>query len=270
VAVAKKQGGSRQKTAPKSLENSPPALKPLPDNVPQAPKETLKRNSLKEISQFEKLTKEDPEADWENFDILEERENFEKKEPEEEKREKDFRLIKESEPNQTENEGLVKFTSGLLADIGNPAAFGEEKPIEREDKSSEKEIKQLLNTCMVKEWNVQTNDNDNEYVKEIMRFPYKDVEAACEDRLTKNRPNIPKVFPKWVLDGLRMGIKAKQLTQLEKEAFLENELEKNYKNGNGDKVSCRDTIKKLYSVISIVGIMENRYRAVMDWCDWQY
>ena len=74
------------------------------------------------------------------------------------------------------------------------------------------------------------------------------------------------MFPKWVLDGLRSGIKAKKLTQLEKEAYLENELEKYYQNGNGDKVLCWDIIKKLYSAISTVGIIESRYKVVMDWC----
>ena len=263
--VGKSHKGSGKIPQPTDLES-------LSDNVSQVPKETLKRNSLKEISQSEKLTNEDPEADWENFDILEEREidNFsEKMEPEEEKKEeRDFRTIKEPEPNQTEAAGLAKFTAGLLAGIGNPSAFAEEKPGEREDKSDEKEIKELLNSCMATGWNLQISNNDNEIVKEIMKFPYKDVEAACDDRLTKNRPNIPKVFPKWVLDGLRSGIKAKKLTQLEKEAYLENELEKHYQNGNGDKVLCRDVIKKLYSVISIVGIMEDRYRVVMDWCGW--
>jgi hypothetical protein len=271
VVVAKKLGGSRQKTRGQSLENIPPALTPLSDNVLQAPKETLKINYLKEISQSENVTKGDPGADWENFDILEERENFSEKEEQEEERkeERDFRAIKEPEPNQTENEGMVKFTAGLLADIGNQVAF-EEKKREREDKSGEKEVTDLLNTCIATGWNLQITNNDKEIIKEIMKFPYKDIEASCEDRMNKNRPVVAKVFTKWVLDGLRSGIKAKRLTQLEKEDLLHTELEKYYKNGNGDKVSCRDTIRKLYSVISIVGIMENRYRTVMDWCEWEY
>jgi phage replication O-like protein O len=275
-AVAKKQGGSRQKTAPCSLENSPPAPNPLSDNVPQAPKETLKRNSSKEISQSENVTKVDPEAVSENFEFSEEGEReifYQNEEPEEEKREeRDFRPINKMKPNQAETKepnSVEKFTAGLLANVGNQTAFVEEKPTEKESKSSEKEIRELLNTCMVREWNMQTSDNDNEHIKEIMKYPYKDVEASCEDRITKNRPNMPKVFPKWVLDGLRSGIKAKKLTQLEKEAHLENELEKWYDNGNGDKVLCCDALKKLYSVVSNVGIMENRYRVVMDWCEWQ-
>lgn len=243
-----------------------------PMNLVHTQKKLLKETLTKSISQLENLTKEDPEADWENFDILEERENFEKKEPEEEKREKDFRLIKEQEPNQAETEGtdgVDKFTAGLLGEIGNPSAFAEEKP-KNEDKSTEKEIKDLLNSCMAHGWNIQTNDNDTEFVKEMMKYAYKDVEASCDDRMKINRPAIPKLFPKWVLDGLRSGIKAKRPTQLEKEAFLENELEKHYQNGNGDKVLCRDVINRLYSVISIAGIMENRYQKVINWCEWQY
>ena len=268
--VGKSHKGSGKIPQPTDLES-------LSDNVSQVPKETLKRNSLKEISQSEKLTNEDPEADWENFDILDEREReifSEKTEPEEEKREeRDFRTIKELEPSQTEThgtEGVNRFTAGLLAGIGNPSAFAEEKPREREDKSNEKEIKELLNSCMANGWNLQIATSDNEIVKEIMKFSYKDVEAACDDRLTKNRPNIPKVFPKWVLDGLRSGIKAKKLTQLEKEAYLENELEKHYQNGNGDKLLCRDVIKKLYSVVTTIGTMVYRYKVEMDWCemDW--
>ena len=267
------QGVFKSDTPPISKSDTPPSRGMSNGVELQERKEILFKETLK-TSLSEGLTKEDHEADFENFDILEEREISEKKEPEEErKEERDFRSIKEPEPNQTETQGtdgVEKFTAGLLAGIGNPAAFAEEKPREREDKSNEKEITDLLNSCMSNGWNLQISNNDNKIVKEIMKFPYKDVEAACDDRMTKNRPNIPKVFPKWILDGLRSGIKAKRLTQLEKEDLLHIELEKNYKNGNGDKVSCRDTIKKLYSVISIVGIMESRYRTVMDWCEWQY
>jgi len=266
-------GVSEINTPPISENDTPPIGRASNDAESHERKEILLKETLN-TSLSEGLTKEDHGDDFENFDILEEREidDFsEKKEPEEEKREKDFRAIKESEPDQSETqrtEGVEKFTAGLLAGIGNPSAFTEEKPREREDKSSEKEIKELLNLNMANGWNLQISNNDNEIVKEIMKFPYKDVEAACDDRMTKNRPSIPKVFPKWVLDGLRSGIKAKKLTQLEKEAYLEDELEKHYQNGNGDKVLCRDVIKKLYSVISIVGIMEDRYRVVMDWCGW--
>jgi len=267
--VGKSHKGSGKIPQPTDLES-------LSDNVSQVPKETLKRNSLKEISQSEKLTNEDPEADWENFDILEEREIFEKTEPEpeeEKKEERGFRLIKELESNQKETqgtEGVDKFTAGLLTEIGNPSAFAEEKPGEREDKSTEKEIKELLNSCMSNGWNLKITDNDNKFVKEIMKFPYKDVQAACDDRMTKNQPTIPKLFTKWVLDGLRLGIKAKKLTQLEKEAYLENELEKHYQNGSGDKVLCRDIIEKLYSVILVMGVMYHRYGAVISWCGWKY
>jgi hypothetical protein len=272
------QGVSKSDTPPVSKSDTPPLRRMANDAESQERKEILFKETLNP-SLSEGLTKEDHESDFENFDILEERErdDFSEKleqEPEEEKRqERDFRSIKESEPNQNEaqkTEGVDKFTAGLLAGIGNPSAFQEEKPKEREDKSGEKEINDILNSCLATGWNVQMTDNDKEIVKEIRKFPYKDVEAACDDRMTKNRPNTSRVFVKWVLDGLRSGIKAKKLTQLEKEAYLEDELEKYYQNGNGDKVLCRDVIKKLYSVISIVGMMENRYRAVMDWCGWEW
>ena len=270
------QGVSDSDTPPISVSNTLTSLKASEGVELQERKEILFKETLNP-SLSERLTKEDHGDDFENFDILEEREidNFsEKMEPEEEKKEeRDFRTIKEPEPNQTEaqgTEGVDKFTAGLLAGIGNPSAFAEEKSREREDKSDEKEIKELLNSCMANGWNLQIATSDNEFVKEIMKFPYKDLEAACDDRLTKNRPNIPKVFPKWVLDGLRSGIKAKKLTQLEKEAYLENELEKHYQNGNGDKLLCREVIKKLYSVVTTIGTMVYRYKVEMDWCemDW--
>ena len=270
------QGVSESDTPPPPESDTPPSLKISEGVESQERKEILLKETLN-TSLSERLTKEDPEADFENFDILEEREidNFsEKMEPEEEKKEeRDFRSIKELESNQTETqgtEGIDKFTAGLLAGIGNPSAFAEEKPREREDKSTEKEIKELLNSCMSNGWNLQITDNDNEFVKEIMKFPYKDVQAACDDRMTKNKPTIPKLFTKWVLDGLRLGIKAKKLTQLEKEAYLENELEKHYQNGSGDKVLCRDIIEKLYSVILVMGVMYHRYGAVISWCGWKY